>query len=63
MTNTDFILYQRRVLEVIWQKNKSSSFFEIDIKLPYPATVAAKSYSKDYTSPKFKQLNGKAADT
>ena len=44
------------------QKNKSFSFFEFDLKLPYPARVAAKPYPKDYTSPKFKQFNGKTGD-
>ncbi|MBA0750559.1 hypothetical protein Gogos_001968 [Gossypium gossypioides] len=33
-----------------------------DIKLSCPARVAAKPYLKDYTSPKFKHLNGKSSD-
>ncbi|EOY00436.1 H0502G05.11 protein [Theobroma cacao] len=44
------------------QKNKSLNFSEFDLKLPYPASVAAKPYPKDYTSPKFKQFNGKTGD-
>ncbi|KAH1106667.1 hypothetical protein J1N35_010435 [Gossypium stocksii] len=49
----------QRLLE---EKNKSLSFFEFDLKLPYPAKVVAKSYPKDCTSPKFKLFNGKTSD-
>ncbi|KAG8499328.1 hypothetical protein CXB51_005893 [Gossypium anomalum] len=31
---------------------------EFDLKLPYPTKIATELYTKDYTSPKFKQYNG-----
>ncbi|OMO94501.1 Ribosomal protein L46 [Corchorus capsularis] len=49
----------QRVLE---QKNKTLSFSEFDLKLPYAASIAAKHYPKDYTSPKFKLFDGKTGD-
>ena len=44
------------------KKNKNLKFSKFDLKLPYPASIAAKPYPKDYISPKFKQFNGKTCD-
>ncbi|OMO61386.1 Ubiquitin-conjugating enzyme, E2 [Corchorus capsularis] len=49
----------QRVLE---QKNKTLSFSEFDLKLSYAASIAAKHYPKDYTSPKFKLFDRKTGD-
>ena len=47
---------------LLQEKNRTSNFSEFDLKLPYPAKVAAKPYPKDYASPKFKLFDGKNGD-
>ncbi|XWS75751.1 hypothetical protein CRYUN_Cryun01aG0118900 [Craigia yunnanensis] len=57
----DFVT-KEELQKLLVQKNKSLSFSKFDLKLPYPTSVATEPYPKDYTSPKFKQFNGKTSD-
>ncbi|EOX99437.1 H0502G05.11 protein [Theobroma cacao] len=61
-TSAQSFVTKEKLEKLLDQNNKSLNFSKFDLKLPYLAKVVVNPYPKDYTSLKFKQVNGKTGN-